>query len=379
MRASSFVRLATVVTACTQETLPTAPVALRLVVRASFDLSDAHLALESAERSGEIVACEPAEDGVFRVELPRSGRYVATLFAGHQRAQSACLEVPPAALAELEWVLGARRVSGCVREDDGSPVEGAVVQLGLEDAEEQDASDRDPCSMFVAWATTRADGSFEMLSVPPGAFWITATAPRPDHAPSASRTVDVGVEHDVESIELQFAAAGSLRVRVLDPSGASAREFSVWVGSEPHQRHEFVEQDDAAVFDGLAAGTHEVRAYSAFGWAHEPAHADVRAGETSEAVVHLAPAGRILVRALGSMGTPRSDVTVEMLVGEERPIVVHGSDHMEPVPIPGFPPGSIGPIEPGRVVLRAWFTDVPVEFEAWIFGGEVTEVVLRAP
>src|SRR5262249_6923510 len=71
------------------------------------------------------------------------------------------LVIAPAAFAQTDVTTA--RISGVVRHADGTPLPGVVVE-----AKNQDTG-------LLGTATTRADGSFQIINLPTGSYTVTAT------------------------------------------------------------------------------------------------------------------------------------------------------------------------------------------------------------
>jgi len=285
---------------------------------------------------GDPTPCEA--DGTFEAALHagRSGRTAfEILVPGHLRAVLE-VDVPEGTLARLPPVaLGlAARVDGQVVDGRGEPVAGIVVEA----RPRPDLDEPEP------WrATTGADGTFVLDTLPPGP--VTLRAEPPGYAPSVVEAIAPQSE-----ILVTLQALVDLHGRVVGPADALARARVRIEGSGvwPVREHA-VAQDGSFLLPEIPDGIYALEAVVE---AVEPGQVELASipleNVTPELAITLAlvPAHRVPVEVRAPDGTPVTGARVTLSnssIGLLPRLSLTGADGKV----------SMGPVVPGPYVLRA--------------------------
>ncbi|MFO7563254.1 MAG: carboxypeptidase regulatory-like domain-containing protein [Enhygromyxa sp.] len=127
------------------------------------------------------------------------------------------------AVWEVERPRG-RAIRGRVIDGSGEGVAMAFLQGELREPEEPGGH------VAVARAVTEADGSFEIVDLPPGVYAFSHVQAEGLGTPSETPTVTLPRERDVDDLEIVLPEPGALRVRVRDPSGEPVPDYEIFVG-----------------------------------------------------------------------------------------------------------------------------------------------------
>jgi uncharacterized protein YfaS (alpha-2-macroglobulin family) len=161
-------------------------------------------------RGHQIGRATAQADGSYSLPTPGSGTYVLIASAGEHDPQVATLVVGDQPL-EFDLILtGSGRLTGTVRDAEGTPVAQAMVIV------------TDVRGEVVTTGVTGADGVFAFGGVVAGTYTLAVSAGA--HRPAAV-PVEVGTGHSVQDIELLPGARvrGTVRVRGADAPLADAR------------------------------------------------------------------------------------------------------------------------------------------------------------
>lgn len=250
-------------------------------------------------------------DGRFRVELPASTTALHFDRTGFVESHAEGLELAAGAveLGDVRMERG-RTVQGRVLDDEGTPLAGVEVRIGVEEAAGQ------PATMFAA--TTDVEGRFERSAIATSGPVIVAARRKPTHAWQLERF------ESVEKLELRLAATSTLVVHVRDATGSPLDDVEVQLVplAMPKQRPTVLARCDRdlrrgngdVTFDALAPGNY-------FLWASKPGF--LTASESLE------------------LGATQTEVTLSLgAAPEHRVLVVDGRDG--------------APVSGARVLLVAW-------------------------
>lgn len=291
---------------------------------------------QQGQRVGEPTPCGP--DGAFEAALHpgRAGRTAfEILVPGHLRAVLE-VEVPEGGVGRLPAVaLGqAARVEGQVIDGRGEPLGGVVVEA----RPHPDLDEPEP------WrATSGADGTFVLDTLPPGP--VTLRAEPPGYAPSVVEAIAPQAE-----ILITLQALVDLRGRVVGPAEALARAHVRIEGSGAWPvRTQAVEPDGSFLLTAIPDGIYALEAVVE---ATEPGQLELASipleNVTPELAITLAlvPAYRVPVEVRAPDGTPVAGARVTLSnasIGLLPRLAV--TDAMGTV--------AMGPVVPGPYVLRA--------------------------
>lgn len=294
------------------------------------------IAWQRGERVGEPTPCDA--EGAFEAALHpgRSGRTAfEILVPGHLRAVLE-VDVPEGGVGQLPAVaLGlAARVEGMVVDGRGAPRPGVVVQA----RPRPDLDEPEP------WrATTGADGTFVLDTLPPGP--VTLRAEPPGFAPSVVEAIAPQGE-----VLITLQALVDLRGRVVGPAEALARARVRIEGSGVWPvREQAVEGDGGFVLAAIPDGIYALEAVVE---ATAPGQAELASipleNVTPELAITLAlvPAYRVPVQVRAPDGTPVAGARVTLSnasIGLLPRLAVTGPDGEV----------AMGPVVPGPYVLRA--------------------------
>jgi hypothetical protein len=233
-------------------------------------------------------------DGSFEMKGLQAGTYQLRIWAGGY----AQITTPTFTLAESEsrdmgriTVPRGADIAGRVTDDAGQPVENATISL--KDLEGK------PLFSFSLY-TTGSDGRYTVQGVLPGRYVVSADAR--GHAP-AQREAAVGA--DGATVDLVLSRGGSIRVRVVDDTGAVLEDARIVLLDARGERvtrtlslvnwfeggRDRTKADGEATIPDLAAGTYRVRAEKAgLAVVGEEPSVSVVPGSTATAMVTLAAA-----------------------------------------------------------------------------------------
>jgi hypothetical protein len=139
---------------------------------------------------------------------------VATVDLGEQDLLDAVWEVE---------VPSGRAIRGRVLDGSGRGVALALVLGELREPE-------DPGTQANARAVTEADGTFEILDLPPGVYSFWRVQAEGMAEPSGNLEVTLARDRDTNDVEIVLPDAGALRVRVRDLSGNPVLDTDILVG-----------------------------------------------------------------------------------------------------------------------------------------------------
>lgn len=294
------------------------------------------IAWQQGERVSEPTACEA--EGAFEVPL-HPGRHGRTAFEilvpGHLRAVLE-VEVPRGGVGRLPAVaLGqAVRVDGQVIDGRGEPLAGIVIE----------AMPRDNLGEPEPWrATSDAEGSFVLDTLPPGP--VTLRAEAPGYAPSVVEAIAPQSE-----LLVTLQALVDLRGRVVGPTEALARARVRIEGSAIWPvREQATEPDGGFVLSRIPDGIYALEAVVEAAEPGQPELASIPLENvTPELAITLAlvPAFRVPVEVRAPDGTPVAGARVTLSnssIGLLPRLAVTDAEGRV----------AMGPVVPGPYVLRA--------------------------
>ncbi|MCB9896996.1 MAG: carboxypeptidase regulatory-like domain-containing protein [Planctomycetes bacterium] len=258
-------------------------------------VSDAELWLSLAGNSveGDVVARSDAS-GAFALEAVGQGHMLAAFAPGHAPSERHDLDadVDPDAPVVLRLGDAGARLTGLVRDGDGRPVAGAIVQVGGEGGwvGEGDARGAPPRR-----TTSDAGGAFAFDGLPPGATDVLARAD--GFAPLEQRVVLAA--DDTTRVELVLLPGGVVLGEVHDEDGLPVVGAHVALGTlGGFGRHGAISDGAGRVeIDGVEAGIHIVQVTQPE-FVPRTDHVSVDEGETAELQITLVRGGVIEGRVL---------------------------------------------------------------------------------
>jgi protocatechuate 3,4-dioxygenase beta subunit len=224
----------------------------------------------------------------------------------------------------LEWeVHDALTIAGLVVDEAGDPIAGARVQA--RPVVEPDAA-RSRTTRSGADATG-GDGGFELAGLLPGRYELSAAIWNGPSGPSEPLTVALEPGSNIDDVRLVMPAVGSIRGRVVDPSGQPVLGAMVAASlvSQAGGGSAFCDDVGGFVIDGLPAGQARVVAHTTNAGSvvlHKPGtHDDDVQGELVEVVAHevaeltltVEPLdGRIRGVVVDESGAPIADAFIDV-------------------------------------------------------------------
>ncbi len=220
------------------------------------------------------------------------------------------------------------RFQGVVQDAGGGGVHDALVELWQADLRAARGAPY-PDRGLLATARVERDGTFELPVLGPGPWRLLARAP--EHALAQRLLASPG-----GFVRLTLHVAGTLRLFVLDPSGANLPHASVEISAEGAARPLDAQPDGALLIEGLTPGALRVRV-RAPGFA--PAIAGpfaIEPGATTEAAVQLRPWVQVVGQIVNPQGQPVAQARVLLARPGESPEPVLSDDA-----------GRFGPVDAG--------------------------------
>lgn len=265
-----------------------------------------------------------ATDATGRFEilgLKASSVYLTARERDHAPSAFRYLTANEGAKLEFEFRLGGpgASVEGDVRDELGTPLSGAFVDVWRKRSNDANPTDLERASMVGGLATiTDAKGHFVLEGLPPGASWIEARALEFRSIVDSLELAGGGREvHDI-----RLSKGASLSGVVTHADGKPARDAFISLHREGDYQslHVEADQNGAYQFDGLDAGV--VRATVQSNDSVEPGvELELCAGEELTWNVTLGVGRELVGRVLDEFGNPAPKVQVNVereVEGEER-------------------------------------------------------------
>lgn len=284
---------------------------------------------------------ESDAEGAYELVLPGAGKYELSLHRGGVVSSfgwSTTLEVPDVSELAYDVEIPLGTVSGRVTGEDGSPLAG--VRIESQPGRHEDSA--------AGGGRTRTDeeGRYE-LTLSAGIHVISAGAQGwgvdrgQRYVAEHVRDLTVNAKGHVRGIDFVLSSGGTLEGRVRTSASGSADQALIW---SDHEREPlgWSRGDGTFHIEGVASGTHWVRATSAGGATKEATRVDVEAGKTAQVELELVPATRVHVRVRDAAGSPLG-CDIEALDREGAWVPVQRGRTGE---------ASIGPLLPGRYTVR---------------------------
>jgi hypothetical protein len=276
------------------------------------------------------------------------------------------VDVPADTDFEHDVILPSASVAGRVLLPNGSPAEGARVQLESEQRVAELSS-----SFSTGFRDTDADGHFAFDGLKPGIYRITAGSTF-DHAAAGSgrgrtsagtavvKNLVLEEDRSVDRLELRLQAPARIEGTVTGPDGKPYAGALVFVRDDAESRlaegYPPPTSDAAGRFaiEGLPPGEIRIGARTDGLVTLESPRIDLRAGETSRIALELRAGTRLRVVVQEQDGRV---VGASLRVADERGTIV-GSAYPLPDADRADPPAPedgarIGPIPPGRYTITA--------------------------
>jgi protocatechuate 3,4-dioxygenase beta subunit len=300
--------------------------------------------------SGEMKTTQSESDGRFQIGLDRGGAYTVAVqrMGDFMNSARTTIQVPDQPQVTQDVVLSSAGIAGVVTGPDNEPVGSATVRATM---------DPPPSGMTMGGssAQTKADGSYTLDGLEPGAYKVRAMAPGKK---PAEATATVSGEGGMARVDLRLEAGRSLRGRVVDPQGNGLQGATVVaapVGSADHGSSMMGTTDVNGAFEIIAPadGPLEVTALPG---GYAPARAtNVVPSDDAEGpgtVLRATPGGRIRIRVVGANGEVPSGV--QPIVRAEPGFLGSGMATMR-APLPGDPAGTFVAdlLAPATYVVRA--------------------------
>jgi len=169
--------------------------------------------------SPEMKTTNAESDGHFQIGLDKPGLYTVLVqgMDDHMSRSSVKIEVPDQPQVAQDIVVSAGGIAGVVTGPDNAPVSNAVVRA---------TQDPPPAQMRIggSGSQTKADGSYTIDGLEPGAYKVRAMAPGKK---PAEATATVGDDGTVARVDLRLEPGRSLRGRVVDPRGNGLQGASI--------------------------------------------------------------------------------------------------------------------------------------------------------
>lgn len=280
-------------------------------------------------------AAESGADGTWSADGLPEGPYEVTAKAeGFLDAEAKDIE--PARTDVALALRAAATIRGRVLDaSDGLPIPGASVQRKAKDASKARGGRNNPFAAMMgsrgASVTTDAEGAFEIKSIEPGGYDLTASLR--GYADSAAVTVNCAAGETTDGIEILLPAGVDVAGRVIEKAtGAGVPGAVVWsvradaglggftatdfTGGTPQAPASAIsatsDADGRFVLEGLSPGkiTLEVRVAD-----HAPATAPGVTAPSTDVVVSVTGGGFVAGRVTGADGASVGGATVMMMRG----------------------------------------------------------------
>jgi hypothetical protein len=204
---------------------------------------------------------------------------------------------PGQAVPDLALEIGySGRISGTVRNADGSPVSGALVTAGA--------------GSFSRTATTGADGAYSITSLPGGSYAVSATI---GYVVSPAQTVALA-EAGEQHVDVALPRSPGVEILVLQSSGQPAA--GIPVRASQNGQSFILTQNTAAdgriAFPFLVPGTCSLTAWHPEGTLYAWTSVDLAGTETRSVELRMPPPGSISGHALDVFGEPLAGAHVKL-------------------------------------------------------------------
>jgi len=297
------------------------------------------------ERASESSASAQAgAEGAYALNLPGPGRYLLTIHGGEEDSLSWCLDVdvPAVEALELDLAIPVGRISGRVTDGHGRALPGILVASEPEQHEGAEHGSGE--------ALTDEEGRYELL-VPAGRHAVRAGGPShwwPLEASQGWAEARVGglvlaENGHLRGIDLVLAQGGVLEGLVSLAGGSPASFARLWsVSGDTFTELGWCDERGRFRLEGVAVGSHLVRASGRASTTSDPVRVEVVAGETRRLELALVPATLVRLRVREN-GAP---VGSEILLRDER-------GQAQPVERGESGAAWLGPLIPGRYTVQA--------------------------
>jgi len=204
------------------------------------------------------------EEGFFRIGGLRPGTY--TLTVGHEdfiSAEEGPLELGTGQTLEgLEIVLQeGGRISGVVTDENGTPIEDAMVLFKIEQEKDEPARSRSARHHYIRGyqvpesdgaVVTDYEGKYDSGPLPPKTFVVSARSAT--HLAADEQRIAVTAGATVPEVNFTLKAGAAVSGKILDEAGNPVREARVWLYTKSGHRKSQSEEDGAFVISGLVPG-----------------------------------------------------------------------------------------------------------------------------
>lgn len=223
------------------------------------------------------------------------------------------------AVWEVETPSG-RAIRGRVLDSSGRGVALAYVTGELREPE-------DSGTKAMARAVSKADGTFEILDLPPGTYNFYRVEAEGMAEPSESTTVTLARDRDTNGVEIVLPDAGALRIRVRDASGNPVPDTEIMVGKGKGGSIHKSTPSSEWLIDPCTPGSYHVKVFRAGvggrAGPDDPSRAEqgepveVVAGETAELTLIATARNEVIAGLVRTTdGDPVADAAVWALSSE---------------------------------------------------------------
>jgi hypothetical protein len=317
-----------------------------------------------------------AADGSYSTTIDGPGKFAVTVQrmgarAGEQSSVEFRETIPAEKVHELDLEMPTARITGIVRESDGTPIDGVTVMLQMEGGIKTG-------SMFGGQyhvTSTDADGRFDIDVLRPGSYLVAAGGTpfggalgnQEVHHAHKSVSVHLSEGEWRKDVDMRLDKPGSVTVTVVDESGAAVADAAVFARDEHGQLVDMLSMvttggDGIAKYSGLAPGRHTFSARTKDHASGESPAIDVEAAGTKSVKITLTGATMLVVRVLDAEAKPmQAYVSVTDEAGHEVAAMMSLAEITERFTSEGGmfsgDESRIGPLPPGKYRVRATRAD----------------------